>query len=168
MKKLFWFVVVLFTSVSAFSQTDTTSIGVPFIAYWSAGDSYNFRITKIVQEWDDGKFTENENQVYVANFTVMDSTEKSYTIKWNHFNDLENTFDVPKSRLKDFAKYEKIDVVYKTSEFGSLLEIVNWKEIGEKMGKLYDDLYAITDKRDKQIRAAQKELKKVYSSKHGI
>lgn len=174
MKRLFWITVILcFVSVGAFSQDDRTK--VPFVAYWSVGDSYDFKITKTDQTWKNGELDKKKDikQEYKANFTVIDSTESSYTIKWSQFNDLERTFEIPipKSLLNKFAKYSLTEVIYKTSEVGEFLEVVNWKEISKMMNSLFDDMIKILGKEKKDRRAlkdALKPIRKAYSSKEGI
>lgn len=80
MKSKFLLLSFLLTSLFSFAQIDSTK--VQFVAYWSIGDSYDFKVTKVKQQWKEGKQTKDEKRSYTANFKVIDSTATSYTIDW--------------------------------------------------------------------------------------
>ncbi len=176
-KNLIYFIILLFTT-QLFSQTDSTKIA--FIAYWSIGDSYNFKVTKIKKSWKDNVLTKKDSSQYIANFKVLDSTKKSYTIQWSYKNTLINTFKknmdkiyVDKKTVSNIiSKYDVTKIVYKTNELGEFIEIINWKEIAELMKKLLVELEKSiqTNKPDKlkNVQKAMKPLAKIYSSKEGI
>src|SRR5690606_26091677 len=73
-----------------FSQTDSTKIS--FVAYWSIGDSYDFKVSKVNREWRNEILTKSDSSQYIANFKILDSTETSYKIQWTYKNDLVSTF----------------------------------------------------------------------------
>lgn len=162
-------IVVIFTTLS-FSQIDSTKI--PFVAYWSIGDSYNFKVSKIKKQWKDGNLTKNEEQSYIANFTVIDSTENSYTVNWSYENDLVNTYNIPKELISKFSKYKLTEIKYKTSELGDLLEIINWQEVGEIMNNMFDDLIEVLGENDEEktnaLNLAMQPFKQAYSAKEGV
>jgi len=156
--------------INSYSQIDSTKVS--FVSYWSVGDSYDFKISKLKQRWKKGKQTKNEKQNYIANFTVIDSTETSYTINWSYENDLENTFKIPEELLGELSKYKLTEVMYKTSEVGAFIEVLNWKEIAETTSSMFDDVIKLLgDKNKKQQKALKKTmqpLKQIYSSKQGV
>ena len=162
-------IVVIFTTLS-FSQIDSTKI--PFVAYWSIGDSYNFKVSKIKKQWKDGNLTKNEEQSYIANFTVIDSTENSYTVNWSYENDLVNTYNIPKELISKFSKYKLTEIKYKTSELGDLLEIINWQEVGEIMNNMFNDLIEVLGENDEEktnaLNLAMQPFKQAYSAKEGV
>ena len=82
MKKYVWLLGIFIFSANLFSQTDSTKIA--FISYWSVGDSYDFKISKASRTWENDTLTEENFEEYIANFTVIDSTENSYTIQWSY------------------------------------------------------------------------------------
>lgn len=170
MNKLLSLVIVFFVSSNLFSQIDTTKVA--FVSYWSIGDSYNFKVTKINQQWKEDKLTKDQKQEYIANFTVLDSTENSYTIKWSYENDLENTYKIPEELLERFSKYKLTEIKYKTSEVGGFLEVLNWKEVGEIMNSMFDDMIDVLGENDKQkkdnLKLAMQPFKQMYSSKQGV
>jgi len=159
---------ILFNTTS-FAQIDTTV--VPFVSYWSKGDSYNFQITKIKKSWQNEVLENVDSTAYKANFLVLDSTATSYKIQWSHQTDLES-FEIPEELKQKFQKYQVTNVIYKTSELGEFLEIENWKEISEMMTGLYDDLEKHLLNQPKTSGAKLKEsllpFRRIYTSKQGI
>lgn len=170
MKKIISLIIILTISTNLFSQIDTTKVA--FVSYWSIGDSYDFKVSKIKQQWKEGKLTKDQKQVYVANFTVIDSTENSYTIKWSYENDLGNTYKIPEKLLDKFSKYKITEIKYKTSEVGDLLEILNWKEVGKTMNDMFDDIIEVLGDKDEKkrnaLKTAMQPFKQIYSSKQGV
>ena len=170
MKKAFGLIVILFISINLFGQIDSTKVA--FVSYWSIGDSYDFKVTKMQQRWKEGKLIKDKKQAYIANFTVIDSTENSYTVKWSYNNDLGNTYNIPEKLLKKLSKYKMTEVIYKTSEVGDLIEVLNWKEIGEIMNSMFDDIVDVIgngdEKKKEVMQKAMQPLKQIYGSKQGV
>jgi len=168
-KYLGLFILIIFT-IPMFSQIDTTSVA--FVAYWSVGDSYDFKVSKVKQQWKEGELTKDELQTYVANFTVIDSTETSYTINWSYENDLGSTYNIPKELVDKFSKYKLTNIVYQTSELGDFLEILNWKEIAAMTNNLFDDIIEVLGENDEKkkeaLSKAMDPLRQIYSSQQGV
>ncbi len=169
MKTVLGTIFLLIHFLACFGQVDTTK--VPFISYWSKGDSYDFRITKIKQQWKEGVLTKNDSSAYVVNFLVIDSTESNYKIKWSYKTNLTE-FNIPPELFDKFSEYEITDVIYQTSEVGELIGIENWEEISRMMNRLFTDLidiYAKEKKISKHVLAkSMQSLISFYNSKQGI
>lgn len=118
------------------SQTDSSA--VPFVAYWSTGDSYNFRVTKVKQTWRDDKLVKNDSTQYIANFEVIDSTEKSYKIRWTFENNLVSTYQIPEKLLEKYPECKRTEIIYTTTENGEFVAIENWEEYGKMMKDVFD------------------------------
>jgi len=170
MKKILMTTVILTITTNLFSQIDSTKVA--FVSYWSIGDSYDFKVSKIKKQWKEGTLTKDQKQDYIANFTVIDSTENSYTIKWSYENDLGNTYKIPEKLLDRFSKYKMTEIKYKTSEVGDLIEILNWKEVGETMNSMFDDIVEVLGEEDEKkkevLKTAMQPFKQIYSSKQGV
>ncbi|MEA4983264.1 MAG: hypothetical protein VB066_11195 [Paludibacter sp.] len=168
--KLLNLIIVLFVSINLFCQVDTTKVA--FVSYWAIGDSYNFKVTKINQQWKEEQLSKDQKQEYIANFTVIDSTKNSYTISWSYENDLSNTYKIPEALSERFSKYKLTEIKYKTSEVGDFLEIINWKEVCDLMNNMFDDIVDVLGENDKKkhnaLNTALQPLKKIYSSKQGV
>ena len=52
--------------------------------------------------------------------------------------------------MDTFSTYKLTEIKYKTSKLGVFLEILNWKELGELMNKMFDDLVAFWGEKDKE------------------
>ncbi|MEJ1223965.1 hypothetical protein [Sediminicola sp. 1XM1-17] len=163
-------ILALIFSTPIYSQINSSKVA--FVSYWSIGDSYDFNVSKIKQKWKDGNLTKDEHQNYIANFTVLDSTDKSYTINWSYEVDLGSTYKIPEKLVEKFSKYKLNKIIYKTTELGEFIEILNWKEVGDIMNNMFDDLITFQgEENGKQIDAlktAMQPLKQIYSSKQGI
>lgn len=170
MKKFFSLIAILIITTNLFCQNDTTR--VPFVAYWSMGDSYNFKITKINKQWKKGEMTKDEKQEYIASFSVVDSSANSYTIRWAFENYLDNSYDIPNEYKDIFSKYEFLEILYSTNEIGVFNEILNWEELGKTLTSMIDDLVEYLGKDDKQLHEilikSMKPIKQIYSSRNGI
>ena len=179
MKKLislfFLFFVVKFsiaqTEISKDSIT-TKNKPVSFVAYWSLGDSYNFKISKIKQVYKEEELTKDTKNDYISSFTVIDSTANSYTISWKYENNLGNTLKLPKELINKFSKYKFTEIKYKTSELGEFEEIINWKEVRDLTSQMIDDVVnALSKDDDKLKKVLEKNMgafKQLYSTKKGI
>jgi hypothetical protein len=167
------FIFVLFISLFSlivFSQTDSTKVA--FVSYWSIGDSYDFNITKITKKWDKDNQLKEDKKEYIANFTVTDSTAESYTIRWSYQNELKKNYQIPDELVEKFSKYSITEIIYKTSEVGDFIEVLNWKEISKNMNNMFSDLISLLGKEDKklkkQLEDALNPMQEMYSSKEGV
>ena len=170
MKKLALLLALTAFSAGSFCQDDTTSVS--YVAYWSVGDSYDFKVRKTSMQWTGDSLTKDEISEYTANFEVIDSTESSYTVVWTYSNELVNTWDIPEVMLDELSKYEMSEVVYTTTEMGEFTGIENWEELSQMMRSMFNDVFRIIAKEseadfDKLMQAAQPFLE-MYSSKEGI
>ena len=168
MKHLILLIIIVQSFVSL-AQTDTTK--VPFVAYWSIGDSYDFKITKVKQKTKDNILVNNDTTAYKLNFLVIDSTETSYTIKWSYKTDFEQ-MNIPLNMVDAFSKYDTTNVIYKTNELGQFIEIVNWKEISDMMQEVTDILLTEVAKNkdldETKFRKIVTPLLDIYKTKQGI
>jgi len=170
LKKLFLLFVLILNTIIFQSQEDTSKIA--FIAYWSVGDSYDFRITKIKKSWKSSELIKSSDETYVANFLVLDSTESSYTIKWSFKKNLGSSYQIPEEIVKKLSKYELTEVIYKTSEFGDFIEVINWKELSEAMKSMINDILMVYKEQEgNDLEPVIKQMQPiidVYNSKEGI
>lgn len=169
MRKQYLFLLSLLFTTVIFSQADTTKIS--FVAYWSVGDSYDFNVTKSTQQWKKNELTKDQKQNYKANFTVIDSTADSYTIKWSFENKMAESLAIPNEFKQELTEFSNIEVIYKTSELGDFLEIVNWEEISGVMTSTFDKILNLSSKDDdskEMLNRILQPIKQIYSSKEGI
>ncbi|MGE0637516.1 MAG: hypothetical protein AB7P01_13815 [Bacteroidia bacterium] len=157
-------------TLPARSQTDT--IKVPFVAYWSVGDSYNFKVTKVTQKWKEGALTNNDTSAYLANFLVTDSTATAYTINWTYENNLKSDYQIPEELMDKFSKYRNSSVIYTTDELGTFQGINNWLELSSMVKGMFNDLLSVYDKEPgevtERVKKAMQPIMQIYSSKESI
>ncbi|WP_405562209.1 hypothetical protein [Polaribacter sp. Asnod6-C07] len=170
MKKILLFAFILLCQNLSFSQTDSTTVS--FVAYWSLGDMYEYKVSKIQQQTKEGKLVKDRKSEYTALFEVIDSTETSYTISWKYENDLGNNYNIPEELLEKFEKYEFTEVKYKTSETGEFLEILNWQEVSTLLSAMIDDVVIVLGAEDKEmekvLEKSMKPIKAMYATQQGI
>lgn len=170
MRKLLILITLLTLTTKLFSQIDSTKIA--FIAYWSIGDSYDYKILKTTQQWKEETLTKDEKQSYTATFTVIDSTEDTYTINWSFENDFESTYKIPVELREKFSKYQLTEIKYKTSEVGVFLEIINWIEVRDIMKSMFEDIVEVLGENDEKkkdaLQTLLKPIREIYSTKQGI
>ncbi|MCP4054623.1 MAG: hypothetical protein GY739_16495 [Mesoflavibacter sp.] len=178
MKQKTILLISLFLSLISYSQIDSTKVS--FIAYWSIGDDYDFKISKVKREWKNDVLTKKDSSQYIANFKVLDSTEKSYNIQWTYKNNIvsrfqekaEKIFDDKEAVNKILKKNDLSKVIYRTNELGEFIEILNWKELGESTKLLLQEMLDSFEKKNpkkvNELRNAINPIIEIYSSKQGI
>lgn len=160
---------LLLGAAFCFAQTDSTKIA--FVAYWSKGDSYDYVITKIKKSWLGDELAKNDSSTYFANFSVIDSTETEYKIRWKYKANFTN-LPVEFSELLNNNSVI-LDFIYKTNEYGEFLEVENWKEISEIMKVSFnyamDKIMLEKPNVDKsRLNKAMEPFINIFTSKEGI
>ncbi|PRP66648.1 hypothetical protein [Nonlabens agnitus] len=158
--------------------TDSTSIA--FIAYWSIGDSYDYKISKVETNWQNNLEQSKDSTSYLANFKVVDSTATSYTIDWTHkktlvedssFNFI-NALNDNDSVWNEIEKLNFNNVKYTTNELGVFTGIVNWKEISEGLKIIWDEIIRmLKEKYPNKFNMVESQLQQylmAFTSKEGI
>lgn len=158
-----------FGVLQGFAQQDTTMI--PFVAYWSTGDTYDFNITKIKRKWQNGKIQRDDSTAYLVHFEVLDSTKEGYSIQWKYTTNLED-FGVPVELYNRFSKYKMTKVIYTTNEVGQFLGIQNWQEIAAVIKELTVDLVKIleeeNDPKNERLKALIPSMLSIYETRAGV
>ncbi len=178
MKHKITLLLFLFLSLTLYSQIDSTKVA--FVAYWSIGDDYNFKASKVKREWKNDVQTKKDSSQYIANFKVLDSTDKSYKIQWTYKNNIVSTFQEKAEKIFEdkevvnqiLKKNDLSKVIYKTNELGEFIEILNWKELGESTKLLLKEMLNSFEKKNpekvNELRNALNPIIEIYSSKQGI
>ena len=156
--------------VCALAQSDSTNVA--FVSYWSVGDAWHFKITKIKEQWKEGALTKKDSSQYIARLEVIDSTEKAYKIKWSFENTVLSSFKPSSQLLERLSKYKMPEIIYTISELGEFTGVENWEEIGKMMNEMMDDMIEVKRKESNEsaekFKKAIQPLIAVYSSRQGI
>lgn len=161
---------LLFSSVF-YAQDKKDSLKIPFVSYWSNGDTYKFKVKKFEEKWKDDKIIKNDSILYDATFTILDSTATSYKIKWSYKIDISKNFNLPPSIESAISKVKDMDIIYTTSEVGDFIGVENWEEISTKMTEMTSELLNIFPKKENEDIELKKSLEQVfaiYTTKEGI
>ena len=175
MKQLFPLLLAVLFSQNAFSQSDSVDIitHVPFVSYWWVGDTYNFKVTKMKKKWKDGQLTKSDSSGYIAKFTVIDSTETTFKIKWEYKACLGTDWGLSEEMMEKLSKYDDLtEVIYATNEVGEFIGVENWQAISEMTTSIFNSLMEETTKeKDMDKEAFDKMMQpliSIYSSKDAI
>lgn len=169
MKKILTiFLLAQFFVLVVAAQDEDNSI--PFVTYWSIGDTLRFEVTKTKHKWNNDLVTDTDSTSHELTLIVLDSTDTSYKIKAVIRNQMEDFLYDPtyKAILKD---YRQIDPIYKTTETGEFLGIENWKDISNQMKPLYNRIIGVMTDDKKHSRQAKKRIEsllEMYNTKEGI
>lgn len=161
---------ILLSPFFCLAQEEPDTTYIPFVAYWSKGDTYNYKVTKILKKWINEEQVKNDSSSYVATFKVLDSTETNYTIQWSFETNLGD-FQIPLSLLEEYPQYKTTKVIYTTDELGQFIEIKNWKKIAQSMKGLKKELAkSFAKKTGTDLETIEKELPflDIYATKEGI
>lgn len=120
-------------------NTDVDTTKIAFIAYWSKGDNYKFKMKKSIERIKDDKIVKNDSIVYDAFFKVLDSTATSYTISWKYKCDILYALNLPEKLKTNKNAIREIEVIYTTDETGSEVKIENWKVLSDIFTKAIND-----------------------------
>ncbi|WP_282637078.1 hypothetical protein [Sphingobacterium thalpophilum] len=170
-KYIFTFLVLFLMRTGAYAQVDT----IPFAAYWAAGDSYDFTITKINQQWQEDRLIRNDSAAFQASFTVLDSLPDGYRIKWAYDIDWSQFSFADSSTselIKSIAKDMVMNVIYKTDDIGQYVAIENFDDIKNSMLNIFNTL-SNHSKKSNKMSAQESEkmnqaLYKIFSSEEMV
>ena len=173
MKRLLFPVLLTLTLLFNFSfasaQIEADPDIITFVAYWHKGEVRNYEITKVRKKWENGLIDQVDSITYMAKFEVIDSTEKSYTIKWTHENYLFKQYHLSQKSIEKLSEYKNIEVIYKTDELGAFVEVENWKEISEMTKKVFDELLQSKKGSERsKLKLKLQAIMMAYETKEGI
>jgi hypothetical protein len=150
-RKFSLLLLLFFSSFNLFAQDyydvhyvarDTTQSKISAIAYWNKKESHTFRFTqKELKYTADTVSSEKIQNDYEMRFNVIDSTEKSYKIRWDFMRSLkkkdqkvEEQENLIMSQLYD--KYKDLQLVYTTDELGAMDKIEDLPKLTAMMDEI--------------------------------
>ncbi|MCW5519770.1 hypothetical protein J1N09_07960 [Aureitalea sp. L0-47] len=153
------------------TPADSTEL-VPFVAYWSIGDSFEFNMRKIEIRWEDDILVKSDTLSRKIQFEVIDSTETMYKVKWR-FKRPKIDEGIAKNLFKTLTKEDLYTtVIYTTNELGEFIGVENWEAIRKNM---LEDMELTMRRKfgkymgsEEDIENAMKPFREAYSTKEGI
>jgi hypothetical protein len=165
MIKEFLTILLLAIEITTFGQINMADSTAQVISYWEKGEKQNYSMTAEKIKIKGSDTTIREMTTYNVEITVLNNYEKTYTIEWLYKDIKSNSQNPIVQKLMNINKDMK--VVFKTDEFGSFIEVVNWKEI-----KAYIQKEVSTLRKDfKEIQEMDNVIKQIeatYSTKEAI
>lgn len=167
MKKLSALIIFFAIPSILFSQINTEDSTIQVIGYWDLKEKQAYAVKYEKYKVKDSKdTTDREKITYDVDITILDSTAKSYTIEWYYKNYQMNSNNSELlKKLMSIA--EDIKVIIKTDEYGSFLEVVNYKEVQDYIKKAVSKLKK-EFKETPNIDAILKNIEKTFISKDAI
>lgn len=123
---------------NGFCQINLADSSISVIGYWDKNEKQTYSISQENYKLKGADTTSREVLKYDVDIVIRDSTAKSYTIDW-HYKNFQSSTD-NKFTAKLLSITDKLDVIIKTDEMGTFLEVVNWKEIRDYINKALDIL----------------------------
>lgn len=158
-------VLFLATGATTFGQINMADSTAQVITYWEKGEKQNYTVITEKIKLKGTDTTSRELTTYDVEITVLNQTDKSYTVQWLYKNIKTNSTNPTIQKLMNVTKDMK--VVFKTDELGAFVEVINWKEVKDYIQKATTTLR----KDFKDIPEMDKILKKIeatYSTKEAI
>jgi hypothetical protein len=165
MKKTALFLISLITVAITSAQINLKDSTVQTVGYW---DKKEKQIYSIVTDKFKvkGKDTISKARLtYDVEITVIDSTDKSYTLQWAYSNCKSTSTD--KIRKKIDAAPQGLKILVKTDELGAFEEVLNWQQVRDHILRT-SSLLRTEFGNDKDFDMVMKELEKIYSTKENI
>lgn len=167
MKKILLAFNVFILTLPVLAQINMEDSTVQVIGYWNKAEKQNYKITETSFQVKNGTDTiQRQFYSYNVDVEVMDSTEHSYTIKWLYKDfEIKETWNPVMEKLIPMGN--NLAVIFKTDEYGTFQEVINWEEgrdFMKKSGELMKSEYKNIPNFDKFI----DQVVAMYSSKEAL
>jgi uncharacterized protein (DUF2132 family) len=159
---------ILFLAIPSIvlSQINLEDSTIQVIGYWNLKEKQAYSVSYEKFKVKDSKDTiDREKITYDVDITILDSTAKSYLIEW-YYKNYQMSYNTELSK-KLMSIAENIKVIIKTDEYGSFLEVENYKEVQDYIKKAMKKLKN-EFKSTPNIDAILKNLEKTFMSKEAI
>lgn len=147
------------------AQINLKDSTVQAIGYWDKNEKQTYSITTDKFKVKAKDTISRTRLTYDVEITVIDSTDKSYTLQWAYSNFTSTSTD--KIRKKIDAAPQGLKILVKTDEMGSFEEVLNWKTVRDHMLRT-SSLLRTEFGNDKDFDMVMKELEKIYSTKENV
>lgn len=170
MKQLYLVFIPLLLANILQAQVDTNLVN--FVAYWSAGSTFQFDVEKLTKQWVEGMLTKEDTVSYRVQFTVLEETDSSYLIEWTYENEFITDLPITKQYSDQIAALSQTRVLYSTTQLGEFLRVENWQEIADQSRKAIESVLDISAKESPNELAAIREslqpVLQIYSTQAGV
>ena len=149
----------------SFSQMNFEDSSAQVISYWDLGEKYEYEIEHQKLKYNDEDTTSNEMMTYEVEVSVIDSASSGYTVRWFYKNFKSNSENPLVKKLATVSEDIAVDI--ELDELGTILGVLNWKEVRDYMTSAIDTLMAeLPDV--PEIKNMFTNMKGIYASKETI
>lgn len=168
MKKYLTLLFLLICSFwTAKAQINIEDSSVQVISYWDMGDRIRYNVIHESIKLSNGDTISKSEYSYDVIVSVIDSSDKHYTITWDYEN--FQLDDLDQSTNKWINKMlNKLTVIYKTDELGIVEDVENIEEIQKNSKKIIKKLTKKLTKGNKELRVYLKSMEESLTTKEGI
>lgn len=165
MKKTALLLFAIVTTVIASAQINLKDSTVQTVGYWDKKEKQSYSVTTDKFKVKGKDTTSKARLTYDVEITVIDSTDKSYTLQWAYSNFKSTSTD--KIRRKLDAAPQGLKILVKTDEMGAFEEVLNWQEVRDHILRT-STLLRSEFVNDKDFDVVMKEVEKIYSTKENV
>lgn len=145
---------------SGYSQDSAASC----IAYWKLGETKIYSIVHEKNTIDSAGRNSPFKLAYEAWVTVIDSTAKSYTIKWVFHLPKQTT--IPPATSDSMPVYNGMSMIFRITDVGGFIELLNWEEVRDTYIRMMQ--LSLPKKVDSAAVAAIQTSKNLFHSKEMV
>lgn len=127
MKKILTFAFLITAVSHLFGQMNFQDSSVQVITYWDMGEKYTYAVEDKTLKFSETDTTENETITYEIDVSVVDSTEKSYTVRWIYRDFHTTNTDPIVQKITSLTDSIVVDIVI--DEMGAIEGVKNWEEV---------------------------------------
>lgn len=166
MKKVFSLCIIIFISLSIYSQINSIDSSYLAKPNWSINDMQSYTVTnrklRIKQNADTTLLLISK---YNVDITVLNADKLGYTLKW-HYKNIEM---LPENKLSKaiLSITNNMNAIIRTDEMGSFKELVNWVEISDYVKKSAEAL-KVEMADVPNIEKTLSQIEQMYSTKEAI
>jgi hypothetical protein len=155
----------LILSFSGYSQSTLKDSAVNCVARWRSGEKRTYLITHEKSTITESGRSAPFRFAYEAQVSVLDSTARSYTVKW--------VFHIPDEYKKMHAgladslpAFNGMTMIFKTSEMGAFVELINWEEVRDAYFRQTE--ISLSKKNNSIAATAIKHAKEMFGSREAV
>jgi len=151
---------------NSWAQNTVTDSTATVVSYWYKNDITNLQLTKTKEKYEDGQLISTNSSKTLIEVKVLNASKDSYTIEWKYKQISVPLQDQNPMVLKLLKLSEGLEVVFKTDELGTFIELVNWKSIQKFINKSIDEMAKSIN--STEFESALKKVKSIYSTRESI
>lgn len=122
---------IFILTFAAKAQINLSDSTVKAIAYWQKGDKQSYAVVSESYRINNEDTTNHQIIRYKIDVNIIDSTADAYIVDWHYHGYEVEGNEMLAKLMKKIAT--NITVRVKTDEVGTFQEVVNWKEVQEKV-----------------------------------